>query len=435
MVGTIRRSDGGTIRSNIRLSVCLFICMHLVSSLACAEILIPMDGVQTDHLRAYGVVFDYLKNYGSREGKTYWLLNYRGGSFLLPSSGSIADRAVEWGVTVESMTDADVAKVDAEIDGENMAKVLLEKAPHIGVYAPPFPEMWDDAVLLVLNYAKIPYETFYDREVIEGKLSKFDWIHMHHDDFTGQFGKFYKSYHSMPWYIRMVDVQTKIAQDLGFATVPKLKAEVAKRIAAYVENGGFLFAMCAAIDSFDIALAAYGLDIVPDLLDGSQTTPAAQSKLDFSRTMAFRNFTLSFDPYEYEFSDIDVSNYDNPPEKEAFTLFPFSAKYDPVPTMLTQDHESLIAGFFGQTTSFKRLTIKPGVIIMGTVVASDRAKYIYGSKGKGLFSFLGGHDPEDFSHIVGEAPTDVSLYKHSPGYRLILNNILFPAAKKQKRET
>lgn len=289
--------------------------------------------------------------------------------------------------------------------------------------------------MLVLNYAKIPYETFYDREVLEGKLSKYDWVHMHHDDFTGQFGKFYRSYKSMPWYIRMVDVQTKIAKDLGFATVPKLKAEVARRVAAFVENGGFLFAMCAAIDSFDIALAAQGLDIVPELLDGSPTTPDLPSKLDFSRTMAFKNFTLSLDPNEYEFSDIDVSIYENPPDREAFTLFPFSAKYDPVPAMLTQNHESIIGGFFGQTTSFKRSTVKSGVILMGTIVTSDRAKYVYGGRGKGLFSFLGGHDPEDYSHIVGEAPTDVSLYKHSPGYRLILNNILFPAAKKQKRET
>lgn len=399
------------------------------------EILVPMDAAQNDHLRAYGLVYDFLKSSGGRAGKTYWLLNVRGGSFLLPDYMSIADRAVEWGVTVESLSGAALAQVEAQIEEANAAKILLEKAPSIGVYAPPFPEMWDDAVLLVLQYAKIPYETIYDRDVLEGKLSKYDWLHMHHDDFTGQFGKFYRSYKSFPWYIRMVDVQTKIARDLGYATVPKLKAEVARRISAFVENGGFLFAMCAAIDSFDIGLAAQGLDIVPELLDGSPATPNVQSKLDFTKTLAFKNFTVSLDPNEYEFSDIDVSNYGSPAEKEAFTLFPFSAKYDPVPAMLTQNHESLIAGFFGQTTSFKRETIKSGVILMGTVVSSDRAKYIYGGKGKGLFSFLGGHDPEDFEHIVGEAPTDVSLYKHSPGYRLILNNILFPAAKKQKRET
>lgn len=400
-----------------------------------AEILIPMDAAQTDHLRAYGLVYDFLKNYGNQSGKTYWLLNVRGGSFLLPDAAPVLDRAVEWGVTVESLGPGSLAQIESQIEQTNSAKVLLEKAPRIGVYAPPFPEMWDDAVILVLNYAKIPYETFYDREVLEGTLSKYDWIHMHHDDFTGQFGKFYRSYRSFPWYIRMVDVQTKIARDLGFATVPKLKAEVARRIAAFTDKGGFLFAMCAAIDSFDIALAAQGIDIVPELLDGSPTTPDLPSQLDFKKTMAFKNFTLSLDPNEYEFSDIDVSVYENPPDREAFTLFPFSAKYDPVPAMLTQNHESLIAGFFGQTTSFKRALIKSNAILMGTVVASDRAKYIYGSYGKGLFSFLGGHDPEDFSHIVGEAPTDVSLYKHSPGYRLILNNILFPAAKKQKRET
>ncbi len=400
-----------------------------------AELLVPMDAAQSDHLRAYGLVYDLLKTTGGQSGKIYWLLNIRGGSFLLPNAQSVIDHAVEWGVTIENFGAGDVAQMDAQIEQTNASKVLLEKAPRIGVYAPPFPEMWDDAVMLVLNYAKIPYETFYDKDVMEGNLSKFDWIHMHHDDFTGQFGKFYRSYKSFPWYIRMVDVQTKIAKDMGYPTVPKLKAEVARRIAAFVDKGGFLFAMCAAIDSFDIALAAQGIDIVPELLDGSPTTPDIPSKLDFKKTMAFKNFTVSLDPNEYEFSDIDISVYENPPEKEAFVLFPFSAKYDPVPSMLTQDHESLIPGFFGQTTSFKRSTIKSNAILMGTVVASDRAKYIYGSYGKGLFSFYGGHDPEDYSHIVGEAPTDVSLYKHSPGYRLILNNILFPAAKKQKRET
>ncbi len=413
------------------------VCVVLVwmaGSFASADFLVPMDAAQSDHLRAYGLVYDHLRS-GPKSGKTHWLLNYRGGSFLLPEYSALADRAVEWGVAIETVSDAAVSELDAHIEQSNAAKILLEKAPTIGVYAPPFSEMWDDAVLLVLNYAKIPYQTFYDREVIQGELAKYDWIHMHHDDFTGQFGKFYRSYKSFPWYIRMVDVQTKIARDLGFATVPKLKAEVARRISVFAENGGFLFAMCAAIDSFDISLAALGVDIVPELLDGSPVTPDAGAKLDFSRTMAFKNFTISLDPNEYEFSSIDISQYENGPDREAFVLFPFSAKYDPVPAMLTQNHESLIAGFFGQTTSFRKTTLKPGVIVMGTVVASDRIKYVYGSRGKGLFSFLGGHDPEDFSHIVGEAPTDVSLYKHSPGYRLILNNILFPAAKKQKRET
>ncbi|OGH57902.1 MAG: asparagine synthetase B [Candidatus Lindowbacteria bacterium RIFCSPLOWO2_12_FULL_62_27] len=417
------------------LPAALALCLLLPPSFSAAELLIPMDAAQSDHLRAYGLVYDYLKSSGSRAGKSWWLLNIRGGAFLLPDDAAVSERAVDWGVTVEVATQADIAQMELQVERSNAAKILLEKAPRIGVYAPPFQEMWDDAVMLVLNYAKIPYETFYDKEVLEGRLGRYDWVHMHHDDFTGQFGKFYRSYKSFPWYIRMVDVQTKIARDLGFATVPKLKAEVARRIAAYVENGGFLFAMCAAIDSFDIALAAQGIDIVPELLDGSPTTPDLQNKLDFSKTMAFKNFTVSLEPNEYEFSDIDISIYENSPDREAFALFPFSAKYDPVPTMLTQSHESLVAGFFGQTTSFKRPTVKPHVILMATVVASDRAKYIYGSYGKGLFSFLGGHDPEDFSHIVGEAPTDVSLYKHSPGYRLILNNILFPAAKKQERKT
>ncbi|MBI4178812.1 asparagine synthetase B [bacterium] len=407
----------------------------LLSSSARAEILVPMDATQTDHLRAYGLVYGYLKNSGGRPDRTYWLLNVRGGSFLLPEDESIPGRAVELGVRIESVSGADMAALDAQIEQTNAAKILLEKAPRIGVYAPPFQEMWDDAVLLVLDYAKIPYETFYDEEVMEGKLARYDWVHMHHDDFTGQFGKFYRSYKSFPWYIRMVDVQTKIAKKLGFPTVPKLKAEVARRIAAFMENGGFLFAMCAAIDSFDIALAADGIDIVPEALDGSPITPDVQAKLDFGRTAAFKDFVVDLDPNVYEFSDIDVSNYSNPPEREAFTLFPFSAKYDPVPAMLTQNHESLVAGFFGQTTAFRRSRLKGNVIVMGTIVASDTAKYIYGGRGKGLFSFYGGHDPEDFSHIVMEAPTDVSLYKNSPGYRLILNNILFPAAKKQKRET
>lgn len=436
MKETKGQGDRGTKRKMAgRLAVCLWVFMSVLCIPAASEILVPMDGTQNDHLRAYGLVYDYIRQAGARAGKTYWLLNFRGGSFLLPDDDLVSSRAVEWGVTIEPFSPAAYAAAEAQIEQINAAKILLEKAPRIGVYAPPFPEMWDDAVMLVLNYAKIPYETFYDRDVLEGKLSKFDWVHMHHDDFTGQFGKFYRSYKSFPWYIRMVDVQTKIAKELGFPSVPKLKSEVARRILTFVENGGFLFAMCAAIDSFDIALAAQGLDIVPELLDGSPTTPDVQSKLDFGKTAAFKNFNITLDPNEYEFSDIDVSTYENPPEKEAFTLFPFSAKYDPVPAMLTQNHESIIAGFFGQTTSFRRPSIKSGVIVMGTVVASDRAKYIYGGKGKGLFSFLGGHDPEDFSHIVGEAPTDVSLYRHSPGYRLILNNILFPAAKKQKRET
>lgn len=395
------------------------------------RLLIPMDDSQSDHLRSYGVTYWVLDKTGT---DVEWLLNYRGGSFLTEDLPEIRDRARTAGVTFESVSAAQVNQIYALIEEENMEKVLLEKAPKVAVYSPDYAEPWDDAVTLVLNYAQIPFENFYDEQVLNGEISKYDWIHLHHEDFTGQFGKFYGSFRFVDWYRKQVTRAQLEAQKFGFKKVSELKLAVARGIKKFVLDGGFLFAMCSAADTLDIALAANGVDIVARELDGDDPDPMAQSKLDYDQCLAFKDFKLIIDPMIYEFSDIDVSNnYTGDPG--TMRLFEFAAKVDPIPTMLTQNHRNVIDGFFGQTTSFRKSLLKPYVVVMGDNNDGVSVKYIRGDMGKGFFSFYGGHDPADVSHIVGEGPTRLELHKNSPGYRLILNNILFPAAKKKERKT
>jgi len=399
------------------------------------KLLIPMDLTQTDHLKAYGIAYWTLK----RDINVEWLLNYKGGSFLIDYHDAIARECRVRGVAFQTVSPAQVTRIYATIDQNNMDMVLLEKAPKIAIYTPPNKHPWDDAVTLALAYAEIDYDTIWDEDVLNGKLSEYDWLHLHHEDFTGQYGKFYKNYHTSPWYVQQQIQYEDMAQRLGFSSVQNLKKTVAEQIREYVEQGGFMFAMCSATDSYDIALAAQNVDIAASVYDGTPADPQAQQKLDFSNTFAFENFHLIMDPLVYEYSDIDVPpSYAGPisgSEGDYFTLFEFSAKYDPVPTMLTQDHVAVIKEFMGQTTSFNRKYIKDDVVILGEFEGTDRVKYIHGNAGKGTFTFLGGHDPEDFQHFVGDPPTQLSLHKNSPGYRLILNNVLFPAAKKKKQKT
>ncbi len=365
-----------------------------------------------------------------------WLLNYRGGSFLLPDDADLVKEANLRGVTTEPMDDAGEARILATIEDENMERVALEKAPRIAVYVPPNQLPWDDAVRLALDYAQVPYTTLWDPEVLKGDLSKYDWLHLHHEDFTGQHGKFYAAYAGAAWYQEEQALQEKTAHQLGFAKISECKKAVARTIRDYVARGGFLFAMCSATDTYDIALASEGVDIVDVPYDGDPPDPGAQSRLDYSKTLAFRNFTLDQNPYNYRYSDIDVKADAVLRGKSSFfTLFDFSAKNDPVPTMLTQDHTNAVPEFMGQTTGFHKGFLKPGVTVLGEVDGTDEVKYIHGEYGKGTFTFYGGHDPEDYEHAVGDPPTDLSLHKNSPGYRLILNNILFPAAEKKKQKT
>jgi len=399
---------------------------------AWAKTLVPMDDQQSDHLKAYGLTF-YALTKGERVD---WLLNYRGGSFLLPDDPDLVKEANLRGVSYEPCDDAAEAKILATIEDENMEKVALEKAPRIAVYVPPNQLPWDDAVRLALDYAQVPYTTLWDPEVLRGDLSKYDWLHLHHEDFTGQHGKFYAAYAGAAWYQEEQALQEKTAHQLGFTKISECKKAVARTIKDYVARGGFLFAMCSATDTYDIALAAEGVDIVDSPYDGDPPDPGAKSRLDYSKTLAFRNFTLDQNPYNYRYSDIDVKNDAVLRGKSSFfTLFDFSAKNDPVPTMLTQDHTNAVPEFMGQTTGFHKGFLKPGVTVLGEVDGSDEVKYIHGEYGKGTFTFYGGHDPEDYEHAVGDPPTDLSLHKNSPGYRLILNNILFPAAEKKKQKT
>lgn len=415
----------------------LKLVMTLVMAIVCAlpvsaaKLLIPMDDDQTEHLRAYGVAYFALDKSGV---DVEWLLNYRCGSFMTDDLDSIRNRARELGVRTVSIGDEEAMQILAKIEDDNMERVLLEKAPKVAVYTPDYAEPWDDAVTLVLDYAEIPFEKFYDRQVLDGTIARYDWIHLHHEDFTGQFGKFYGSFRFADWYRKQVTQAQLDAQKLGFTKVSQLKLAVARGIRKFVLDGGFLFAMCSAVDSMDIALAANGTDIVATELDGDPPDSLYASKLDFSQTYAFQNFNLITDPMVYEFSDIDVSN-NYMGDAGTFRLFEFSAKVDPIPTMLTQNHRSVIDGFFGQTTGFRRSLLKPYVTVMAESNDGISAKYIRGDIGKGTFCFFGGHDPADVSHVVGEGPTKLDLHKNSPGYRLILNNILFPAAKKKERKT
>jgi hypothetical protein len=399
------------------------------------DVLIPMDPGQADHLKAYGVTYWALQ----RGTEVDWLLNYRGGSFLMAASPALEQELRVRGVSYERLAGSQSATVIAEVEDEdaNTAVVRLEKPPEIAVYAPDQTLPWDDAVLLALTYAEVPHDLIYDGDVLEGKLDDYDWVHMHHEDFTGQFGKFLR-YRNTSWYIEQQREAEALAAQHGFRKVSELKLAVATAIRDYVQQGGFLFSMCSGTDTFDLALAAHDTDIVPKEYDGDPVDPNAVDELDFSRTLAFEGFRPNFNPYEYEHSDIDVGPPPvqlRDPTLDYFTLFEFSAKWDPVPTMLTQNHVATVKGFVGQTTAFRADLLKDGVVTLAEAPNRDQVRYLHGSLGRGTFTFYAGHDPEDYQHFVGDPPTDLALHKHSPGYRLILNNILFPAAKKKKQKT
>ncbi|MBU0508773.1 asparagine synthetase B [bacterium] len=407
----------------------------LGSSASAQKLLIPMDLSQTDHLKAYGVAWEAL----NRGLKVEWLLNYRGGSFLMDPAPEIENTCRLRGVLAESGVDE--GSIYAQIEDSNMEVVLLEKATKLAIYAPPDVEdgPWDDAVNLALTYAEIPFDRIYDEDVLAGKLAKYDWVHLHHEDFTGQYGKFYGMYRNADWYIRQVRDEEARASRLGFSKVSQLKLAVSRAIQSYIGQGGFLFAMCSATDSYDIALAASETDVCAPVFDGDGIDPNYPAKMRFVLGFAFENYGLLTDPMVYEFSEIDVSPRTGMSARgdagDYFTLFDFSAKYDPVPTMLTQDHTSVIKGFMGQTTAFHKRFIKPSVTILAQNEGTDEVKYIYSNFGKGFWTFYGGHDPEDYRHHVGDPPTILELHKNSPGYRLILNNVLFPAARKKELKT
>lgn len=415
--------------------VLLLFVFLLSQSLQASRLLLPMDKSQRDHLKAYGIAY-----YALKEGvEISWMLNYRGGSFSLPHLPAIERECRIRGVSYEVLADVRYEQILLEIaDPEvNMDVVKLEVAPKIAVYTPPTKQPWDDAVTMALSYAEIPYEKVYDDEVMEGKLPLYDWLHLHHEDFTGQFGRFYAAYRDAPWYQAEVREANATAARHGFKKVSQLKLAVAHKIRDFVSGGGFLFAMCSATDSYEIALAAEGVDICESMYDGDPADPQAQQKLDFNKTFAFRNFQLKRNPLEYEFSDIDATNTRGyiGEQNDFFSLFEFSAKWDVVPTMLNQNHEQVIKGFMGQTTAYRKEVMKSDVLILGETKSLQETRYIHGTYGKGTWTFYGGHDPEDYQHLVGEPPTDMALHPNSPGYRLILNNILFPAARKKKQKT
>ncbi|WP_454245238.1 asparagine synthetase B [Psychroflexus sp. MBR-150] len=398
-------------------------------------VLIPMDAESQDnHLKAYGITYWVLSN----GQKAQWLLNYRGGSFLIPDSERLRKECSIRGVSYEVISNAEAETILAKIDSpsQNQESVLLEKAPKIAVYTPSGKKPWDDAVTLVLTYAEIPYQTVYDKEVLDDELLLYDWLHLHHEDFTGQYGKFYRAYRAAPWYIEEKKEAEELAKSLGYDKVSQEKLAVAKKIRDYVIGGGFMFAMCSATDSFDIALSAEGVDICESMFDGDPSEPGYQNKIDYQKTFAFKNYTLEKNPMVYEFSSIDMTRKRRvPKEQDYFTLMDFSAKWDPIPTMLCQNHTAIVKGFMGQTTAFDASQVKSNVLVLGETKLNGEAKYIHGIKGKGFFTFYGGHDPEDYQHRVGDPKTELELHPNSPGYRLILNNILFPAAEKKKHKT
>lgn len=416
------------------LTLFFFLFAHQVSA---SSILIPMDAEgQKDHLKAYGITYWVL----TKQQKVQWLLNYRGGSFLLPDGENIRKECQIRGVSFEILSDGQTQSILESISSpsQNQEAVILEKAPKVAVYSPKGNQPWDDAVTMVLTYAEIPYETVYDEEVLDDQLALYDWLHLHHEDFTGQYGKFYGAYRAAPWYIQQKQDSEALATKLGFSKVSEEKRAIALKIRKYVIGGGFMFAMCSATDSFDIALAASdGIDICEPMFDGDPSEASYQSKLNFNKTFAFKDFTLERNPMRYEFSSIDMTpkRGNIPKESDYFSLMDFSAKWDPVPTMLCQNHTSLVKGFMGQTTSFERKEIKSNVLILGENKQNEEARYIHGIKGKGFFTFYGGHDPEDYQHRVGDPKTELELHPTSPGYRLILNNVLFPAAQKKKQKT
>lgn len=398
-------------------------------------LLVPMDeSGQTNHLKAYGIAYWVLQ----QEVEVEWLLNYRGGSFLIPFAEPIKSECQIRNVSYEVISEAAASQIRREISSPavNMEVVKLQKAPRIAVYSPKNNQPWDDAVTLVLTYAEIPYELVYDEEVLNDLLPTYDWLHLHHEDFTGQYGKFYAAFRNAPWYIEQKKLAEADAKAMGYQKVSEQKLAVAKKIKEYTAGGGFLFAMCSATDSYDIALSAEGVDICEPMFDGDPSDPNYQNRIDYSKTFAFKNYQLVQNPMRYEFSDIDVTETRKVnPENDFFTLFEFSAKWDIVPTMLCQNHTQVVKGFMGQTTAFDKNLIKSDVLIMGELKSAGEARYIHGELGKGTWTFYGGHDPEDYQHRVGDPKTELELYPNSPGYRLILNNILFPAAKKEKQKT
>jgi hypothetical protein len=418
----------------IIINISLLFILLSVQILSQNKILIPMDLTQTDHLKAYGITFHALE-----DGlKADWLLNYRGGSFMIDQSDKIISECLLNEVLFEQMSLSQASQIYAEVQSEdnNMDVVRLEKAPKIAVYVPPGFQPWDDAVTLALEYANVKYDKIWNDEILRDDLEKYDWIHLHHEDFTGQYGKFYASFSNAQWYIDQQIMYENDAKKNGFSKVSDMMKAVSLTIKNFVGQGGFLFAMCSATDSYDISLAAENVDICASVFDGDAADPDAQNKLDFSKTFAFQNFKIDMNPYVYEYSDIDIQPAEiGLQQNDYFTLFDFSAKYDPVPTMLTQDHANVIAGFMGQTTMFRKSLIKNSVIILAERQGTDQVKYIHGNFGRGTFTFFGGHDPEDYQHAVGDPPTELSLHKNSSGYRLILNNILFPAATKKKQKT
>ena len=420
---------------NIKSLLILLFTAFFYSNTWASYILIPMDvESQENHLKAYGVTYWTLE----RELKVNWLLNYRGGSFLLPDADIIRRECQIRGVSFEVLSDMEASQILDEISSPavNQETVVLEKAPKIAVYTPYGKQPWDDAVTMVLTYAEIPYETIYDEEVLKDELLLYDWLHLHHEDFTGQYGKFYRTYRSAAWYIKEKKDAEELARKLAYSKVSEAKLDVALKIRDYVIGGGFMFAMCSATDSFDIALSAENVDICEPMFDGDGSDPGYQNKIDFTKTFAFKDYLLERSPNVYEFSSIDMTRKRQIPFKtDYFTLMEYSAKWDPIPTMLTQNHTALVKGFMGQTTSFTRDQIKSNVLVMGENRTNGEAKYIHGIKGKGFFTFYGGHDPEDYTHRVGDPKTELDLHPTSPGYRLILNNVLFPAAKKKKQKT
>ncbi len=416
-----------------KLSLLLLFCSLFISANA-SYIFMPMDESQSNHLKAYGIAYYAIE----RDIKVDWLLNYQGGSFMIKYNNTIENECNIRGVSFTIIADIQSTQILESISSPsvNQDVVRLEKAPKIAIYSPKTKQPWDDAVTMALTYAEIPYEVVYDEEVLANLLPLYDWLHLHHEDFTGQYGKFYFEYKNATWYKEEKQNSEKLAQELGYNKVSQAKLAVSKKIKEFVLAGGFLFAMCSATDSYDIALASEGMDICGEMFDGDAMESDIDSKLDFSKTLAFKNFSLVKDPNHYEFSTIDATEKRRiNASVDFFTLFDFSAKWDPIPTMLCQNHSQVVAGFMGQTTSFRNEFIKSDVLIMGETKATNEARYIHGKLGNGTWTFYGGHDPEDYQHKVGDPKTDLSLHPNSPGYRLILNNILFPAAKKKKLKT
>ncbi len=433
----IENHIGSPLGTHLKRVTTVLLLLFLFAHAHASYLLIPMDDVQKNHLKSYGIAYWALQ----RDVEVTWLLNYRGGAFMMKHADAIERECRLRGVTCEVIADGQSSAILSHIadPAVNMDAVKLQKAPRIAVYSPKSKLPWDDAVTLVLTYAEIPYDVVYDEEVLSGVLPTYDWLHLHHEDFTGQYGKFWGSHHNQQWYIEDVRTQEAMANKLGFSKVSQLKLAVAKKIRDFVMGGGFLFAMCSAPDSYDVALAAEGVDICDVMFDGDPMQPNAQELLDYSKCFAFKDFRISTNPSEYEISTIDIDDRSRQrtvnEKNDFFLLFDFSAKWDWIPTMLTQNHTRIVHGFMGQTTAFRRETVKTSCIILAENKEFNEVRYLHGDYGKGTWTFLGGHDPEDYRHYVGDPPTDLSLYPNSPGYRLILNNILFPAAKKEKHKT